>query len=78
MNQCLRQIQAATACAVHQFKQAPKYMQELLAKRADAVNMAPIGHPENRYWPAVQCNVASAELNDSSKSGTNILQHVIG
>lgn len=43
----------------------PTNIQETLKEYADMINSPRIGSDENYMWPAVQVNVANAQLNDS-------------
>lgn len=43
------------------------YLRQYLKERADAVNLPNLGHEENYWWPAIQANEATAELNESRK-----------
>ncbi|THH26327.1 hypothetical protein EUX98_g7863 [Antrodiella citrinella] len=61
-------MKAAVRCATNGFKEVPLYVEEMLTKRAEAVNMARIGDHANLFWPAVQVNIATAVLNTSDQS----------
>ncbi|KAK7677631.1 hypothetical protein QCA50_019442 [Cerrena zonata] len=58
-------LKNATKAFLQGFEEAPQGLRQCMAEMSDMVAMPHVGHPDNKYCPSVQLNIARPQLHHS-------------